>query len=182
MRRALWFAAALALGCAAAPRYRASSPAPGGATASTVATVDEASPESVNGAATYATPPVREPLTGRIDRDGLVVRPAPSTPSSVEAAPPAPTAQSGPAEPGERWVALRVGAQVQRIRDEQIRLAASAGVCQDVCSAAGTICLAAQEVCRLTSDDDPRCARARGACSDAGRQRDGSCPVCPPAR
>jgi hypothetical protein len=74
----------------------------------------------------------------------------------------------------------RIGAQVQRIREEQIRLAANPGVCHDVCFAAGSICLAAQEVCRLTGDDDPRCGRARQACADAGRQRDGACPACPP--
>jgi hypothetical protein len=74
----------------------------------------------------------------------------------------------------------RIGAQVQRIREEQIRLASNPGVCHDVCFAAGSICLAAQEVCRLTGDDDTRCTRARTACTDAGHQRDGACPVCPP--
>lgn len=74
----------------------------------------------------------------------------------------------------------RIGAQVQRIRDEQIRIATNPGVCRDVCFAAGSICLAAQEVCHLAGDEDARCGRARTACAEAGQQRDATCPVCPP--
>ncbi len=79
-----------------------------------------------------------------------------------------------------RMQEARIGAQVQRIRDEQVRIAANPGVCRDVCFAAGSICLAAQEVCHLAGDADARCARARAACTEAGQQRDGTCPVCPP--
>lgn len=79
-----------------------------------------------------------------------------------------------------RMQEARIGAQVQRIRDEQIRIATNPGVCRDVCFAAGSICLAAQEVCHLAGDADARCARARAACTEAGQQRDGTCPVCPP--
>ncbi len=79
-----------------------------------------------------------------------------------------------------RMQEARIGAQVQRIRDEQIRIATNPGVCRDVCFAAGSICLAAQEVCHLAGDADGRCARARAACTEAGQQRDGTCPVCPP--
>lgn len=90
------------------------------------------------------------------------------------------SAQGGAGD-GDRAVReARIGAQVQRIREEQIRLATNPEICHDVCFAAGSICLAAQEVCRLTGDADTRCERARDACSDASRQRDGACPVCPP--
>lgn len=64
-------------------------------------------------------------------------------------------------------------------------LAASLAQCRDICAAAGNVCTAASEICRLTGDlsranaRDARCTRARTACLDAGRRRDGACPVCP---
>ena len=61
-------------------------------------------------------------------------------------------------------------------------LAAGAAECRDICRAAGNICTAAGEICRLAGDGHARCARARGSCTDAGRRRDGSCPVCPATR
>lgn len=73
-------------------------------------------------------------------------------------------------------------AQLQRGRDE---LAATATQCRVICMAASNVCTATREICRLTGDlipaqaRDPRCARARSACIDAGRRRDGACPVCP---
>lgn len=57
--------------------------------------------------------------------------------------------------------------------------------CRDICRASDGVCAAAREICRLTGDAeaehplDLRCARAREACADAGRQRDGRCPTCP---
>lgn len=57
--------------------------------------------------------------------------------------------------------------------------------CREICRASDGVCAAAREICRLTGDAeaehplDLRCARAREACADAGRQRDGRCPTCP---
>lgn len=68
---------------------------------------------------------------------------------------------------------------------QQTSLAASLSQCRDICAAAGNVCTAAAEICRLTGDltranaRDGRCVRARTACLDAGRRRDGACPVCP---
>lgn len=68
---------------------------------------------------------------------------------------------------------------------QRASLSASLAQCRDICSAAGNVCTAAAEICRLTGDltranaRDARCVRARTACLDAGRRRDGSCPVCP---
>lgn len=77
-------------------------------------------------------------------------------------------------------------AQWQAELDHQRRLLASTlSQCRDVCAAASNVCTAAREVCRLTGDlantnaRDARCTRARSACVDAGRRRDGACPVCP---
>jgi hypothetical protein len=59
--------------------------------------------------------------------------------------------------------------------------------CRDVCRAAEGVCGAAREICRLTGDGDAaqpadaRCERARRSCTDASRQRDARCPVCPAA-
>ncbi len=67
-------------------------------------------------------------------------------------------------------------------------LMASARECREICAAAGNICVAAREICRLTGDTtaasarDVRCSRARDACVDAGRRRDQACAVCPPGR
>jgi hypothetical protein len=183
------------LGCAAAPAYRAASPSSASAPPSTTPSTRSTSLDSPGGG--FAQPPPSA------SRPAQVERPSPRSdadrePSAAPPVQPAPaatgsattqsvgestivSAQGGGVDEGERAVReARIGAQVQRIREEQIRLATNPGVCHDVCFAAGSICLAAQEVCRLTGDADPRCERARAACSDAGRQRDGSCPVCPP--
>jgi hypothetical protein len=180
-------ASSLAAGCAAAPAYRTASAPPATRTATVSATGG-----SVDGPSRYAPPPARESPRDR-DRSSPEEQPvapgaAPPAPSVASA--PSPTnvgeatsvsAQGAASDDADHAVReSRIGAQVQRIREEQIRLAANPDVCRDVCFAAGSICLAAQEVCRLTGDDDARCARARGACADAGRQRDGACPVCPP--
>jgi hypothetical protein len=185
------------LGCAAAPAYRAAASSSRSAPPSTTPSTRSTSLDSPEGA--FAQPPPSA------SRPAQVERPAPrfdvdrEPPSAQPVQPPPPpgatgsattqslgestvvSAQGGGVDEGERAVReARIGAQVQRIREEQIRLATNPGVCHDVCFAAGSICLAAQEVCRLTGDADARCERARGACADAGRQRDGSCPVCPP--
>lgn len=65
------------------------------------------------------------------------------------------------------------------IAREQAGLAAGTAECRDVCRAAGTICVAAGEVCRITGDTHARCERARLACTDASRLRDGRCAQCP---
>ncbi len=71
------------------------------------------------------------------------------------------------------------------IQRQRAALAASLAQCRDICAAAGNVCTAAFEICRLTGDlsntnaRDGRCARARTACLDAGRRRDGACPTCP---
>lgn len=130
-------------------------------------------------AAATPTTPAPPPRTRDVE-DGAPSPPAP--PVTITTAQSVDTVAGGtPAgEELHRLQEVRIGAQVQRIRDEQIRLTTNPGVCREVCFAAGSICLAAQEVCHLAGDDDARCARARTACADAGRQRDGSCPVCPP--
>ncbi|TAK23613.1 MAG: hypothetical protein EPO40_26245 [Myxococcaceae bacterium] len=181
----------LGLGCAASPAYRASSTPVGSATVASTPP-EPSTPESSAGFAqppsmAPRTAPVRRPATGvDLDREPAQPAPPPTQPGSVTVqslseSPTSSVVGGAAVEDGERTVReARIGAQVQRIREEQIRLASNPGICHDVCFAAGSICLAAQEVCRLTGDSDARCARARGACADAGRQRDGSCPVCPP--
>lgn len=181
----------LGLGCAASPAYRGAAPAGRSATVTPIA-AEASTPET---SAVYAQPPSMAPRpapvqrpAATIDLDRAPARPAPpaAEPGSVTtqslSESPVSSVQGGTAvDDGERTVReARIGAQVQRIREEQIRLASNPGICHDVCFAAGSICLAAQEVCRLTGDSDARCERARGACAAAGRQRDGSCPVCPP--
>nr|MBK7065185.1 hypothetical protein [Deltaproteobacteria bacterium] len=196
MRRtasAVLAAGLLGLGCAASPAYRGA--APYSRTVTVASTPSE--PSTTESSTGYAQPPSTAPRPARVDRpaatvdlDREPVQPAPpaAQPGSVTvqslSESPASSVQGGAAtDDGERTVReARIGAQVQRIREEQIRLATNPGICHEVCFAAGSICLAAQEVCRLTGDSDARCARARGACADAGRQRDGSCPVCPPTR
>ena len=93
-----------------------------------------------------------------------------STPSAVEREP----------SDGDEARETRIASAVRRIRDEQLRLA-TGPVCHDVCYATATMCTAAGELCRLTGVEDARCVRAREACDDAGRQRDGTCPSCPPS-
>jgi hypothetical protein len=104
---------------------------------------------------------------------------APSTPSySLQGG-----VDDGGGDEARREAAItRWEAQLQRGRDE---LAATATQCRVICMAASNVCTATREICRLTGDliagvaRDPRCARARSACVDAGRRRDGACPVCP---
>ena len=187
----------LGLGCAAAPAYRAAAPSSRAAPPST--TPAPRSMELDSPAGTFAQPPPSAPRPAQVERPShrpdIDREPSSEQPVQPAAAPAATggasvqsvgesatvTSQGGGVDAGDRAVReARIGAQVQRIREEQIRLATNPGVCHDVCFAAGSICLAAQEVCRLTGDADVRCERARAACADAGRQRDGSCPVCPP--
>jgi hypothetical protein len=72
-----------------------------------------------------------------------------------------------------------------RLDTAEQQLSSAGGACHDICRAAGEICVAAHEICGMTGDNDtaspmdPRCSRARTACTGAERQRDGSCPVCP---
>ena len=185
------------LGCAAAPAYRVASPSSASAPPSTTPSTRSISVDSPGGG--FATPPPSASRPAQVERPAprFDADREPSTAQPVQPAPPPAatgsvttqslgestivSAQGAGVDEGERAVReARIGAQVQRIREEQIRLATNPGVCHDVCFAAGSICLAAQEVCRLTVDADVRCERARAACADAGRQRDGSCPVCPP--
>lgn len=86
----------------------------------------------------------------------------------------------------ERIERDRVIAQWEsEIERQRAGLSASLAQCRDICAAAGNVCTAASEICRLTGDlsranaRDARCTRARTACLDAGRRRDGACPVCP---
>jgi hypothetical protein len=72
-----------------------------------------------------------------------------------------------------------VAAHEETIRRNQTALASAVAACEQVCAASGNICTAAAEICRLTGDGHTRCARARGACTDASRRRDGQCPACP---
>jgi hypothetical protein len=83
-----------------------------------------------------------------------------------------------PPTPREGSIAV-YEAQIER---ERQGMAAGMTECRDICRAAGNICSAATEICRLAGDADARCTRARGACVDAGRTRDGACPMCPPVR
>ncbi len=75
-----------------------------------------------------------------------------------------------------------IAAYQAQIERERQGMASGMTECRDICRAAGSICTAAAEICRLAGDADARCTRARGACVDAGRTRDGACPTCPPAR
>lgn len=74
----------------------------------------------------------------------------------------------------------------ERLHNASNGLAATVAECRSICMAASDVCTAAREICRLTGDlvaaqaRDARCGRARASCIDAGRRRDGACPVCPP--
>ncbi len=69
--------------------------------------------------------------------------------------------------------------------DQASSVMSSSGECRDICRANGDICTAAHEICVLTGDGeatsptDGRCSRARTACEQATRQRNGACRVCP---
>jgi hypothetical protein len=92
-----------------------------------------------------------------------------------------PVAGAAPATPpddggeGDAVVALH---EREVLGGQQELLGATA--CRDVCRACAQICTAAAAICRLTAGaGEPRCERARRACSDATAQRDGRCAVCP---
>ncbi len=116
----------------------------------------------------FATPPMVAPA---------------STPPSP-AAQPEPGAEAPRQEgPGERITAWQ--AEIERYH---AAITAPVSDCRDICGAAGGICQASREICRLTGDaaearaHDPRCQRSREACTDASRRRDAACAVCPPLR
>lgn len=184
--------AALAVsGCAMAPRattvYRSETRAPAQPEASVAAQQPLAStppmPVRVNEA--LPSPPPRP----------AGARPASAPPSETAAAPvsPAPaaagTSVGGAIAPDD---GVSAEAQIRRyeaqIAAARATIAADPATCRDVCGATTTLCRAAGELCRLTGDPDdheardPRCRRARVACADASRQRDGACPLCPTPR
>lgn len=126
----------------------------------------------------------------------------PRQPTAQSPAPPPPPASPAPVAPGgggsggvpsgpPRSSQEAVEAQIQRwqgaLTAAQQQLVNGLEECRDICAAAGNVCRASEEICRLTGDEtpglanvrDPRCRRAREACVDASRQRDGHCPACP---
>lgn len=198
LARARHAAAALcvvALGCAASQRPSAapSSAAYRGYNRESAQPASQAEP----GAATSTTSvsggysgesstPSREPTA----RPPAPVSPSPAPAQNVDGtgpAPPSPPPRQPNLTPAEE-TARRVSAALQFIDAEQERMVTGLSECRTVCGAAESICTAAAEVCRLTGDSpsrearDARCARARVACADASRQRDGACPACPPRR
>lgn len=90
-----------------------------------------------------------------------------------------------PAEPPCLSPAPRIAALEADIAQGLAAVAAPAADCRSACRAAGGVCAARDEICRLTGDAsaaqalDARCTRARAACDDATRQRTERCPVCP---
>jgi hypothetical protein len=90
-----------------------------------------------------------------------------------------------PAEPPCVSPAPRIAALEGEIAQGMAAVTAPAADCRSACRAAGGVCAARDEICRLTGDEsvaqalDPRCTRARVACDDATRQRTERCPVCP---
>lgn len=191
-------AAALATlaGCAMANRSTAPSQSSGYATAVTSTGQEASSVSREQPSMQYSQPSLQSQSV-----DGVQSLPAPTSPSSAggvsgtAATGRQPTvivtqpgfAQPPPDNPDEqiaRWrMALDAGEASLRSA-----LMASARECREICGAAGNICVAAREICRLTGDAtaasarDVRCVRARDACVDAGRRRDQACAVCPPAR
>ncbi|MFO0602433.1 MAG: hypothetical protein U0324_04625 [Polyangiales bacterium] len=163
MRRALLLPA-LALGCASAG----------------------APPPSAAPSSAYSTQSTREvpasysatPRTGA--SQGYI---APSIPSVQ------PTAPEGPdfvPPTDEEQREADIARWQERLHNASNGLAATVSECRSICMAASDVCTAAREICRLTGDlvaaqaRDARCGRARASCIDAGRRRDGACPVCPP--
>ena len=181
MRPHLALLVALLAGCAAAPSAGPSRSSPT-ARSSDAPMTQTVTTESEDGYAPPPESPVRESPRDRPTASPPVMQPGAAPTVVGRPASGAVAAELDFFVDGPAAREARIGAQVRRIRDEQIRLATSPGVCRDICFASGSICLAAQELCRLTGDADDRCGRARGACADAGRQRDGACPVCPAAR
>lgn len=90
-----------------------------------------------------------------------------------------------PAEPPCVSPAPRIAALEGEIAQGLAAVAAPTADCRSACRAAGGVCAARDEICRLTGDVsaaqalDARCTRARAACDDATRQRTERCPVCP---
>lgn len=90
-----------------------------------------------------------------------------------------------PAEPPCVSPAPRIAALEGEIARGLAAVTAPAADCRSACRAAGGVCAARDEICRLTGDEsaaqplDARCTRARAACDDATRQRTERCPVCP---
>ncbi len=90
-----------------------------------------------------------------------------------------------PAEPPCVSPAPRIAALEGEIAQGLAAVNAPAADCRSACRAAGGVCAARDEICRLTGDAsaaealDARCTRARAACDDATRQRTERCPVCP---
>lgn len=133
----------------------------------------------------------REQPTGSLGV--LPISPAPQVGAAYRAA----SIWSVPSDATHRGAALDFSNEDEGARDasitrwqtelerQQAQLATSLAQCRDICAAAGNVCTAASEICRLTGDltranaRDARCTRARTACVDAGRRRDGACPVCP---
>ncbi|MEZ4406654.1 MAG: hypothetical protein R3A52_09275 [Polyangiales bacterium] len=179
-----------ALGCAASqrPSSAPSSAAYRGYNRESAQPASQAEPGSVTSTTSVgggwsgeSSTPSREPTTRPV---------APSPAQNVDStgpAPPSPPSRQPNATPAEE-TARRVSAALQFIDAEQERMVTGLSECRTVCGAAESICTAAAEVCRLTGDSpsrearDARCARARVACADASRQRDGACPACPPRR
>lgn len=186
---ALW-ACVVAVGCAA---QRSSSPPPSSASSyrqpqAMPASAGREMPGVVEGNddSTGSTEPqVDVPAATTQSAGGYAttpVRPSPAPPSvGPTSAPPQPGSTPRDEDLPQRNEQV---ARLERwLRAEAQRLTDTREQCRDVCMAAGNICTAAQEICRLTGDpSDARCARAQTACAEAGVTRDSRCPVCPSVR
>lgn len=162
--------AAIASGCAGAPN-RATSPAPGMTTESTVSASGSDSTQR-----SYTT-------SGTAVRSEGAPRsmPVTTTASSTRA----PTSVSVPLGGAASGISSdRLTYWLERL-DQAMSTMSSSGECREICRANGGICTAAHEICALTGDGeattptDGRCSRARTACEQATRQRNGACSVCP---
>lgn len=108
-----------------------------------------------------------------------VLTTATSTPDGFD------SAAEEPAEPPCVSPAPRIAALEGEIAQGLAAVTAPTADCRSACRAAGGVCAARDEICRLTGDEsaaqplDARCTRARAACDDATRQRTERCPVCP---
>ncbi|MBI5515479.1 MAG: hypothetical protein HY909_16990 [Deltaproteobacteria bacterium] len=159
-------ALALIVGCASSGSARQGPPTPPPSSwrspgAGGSPTGDAALQPTVTGGANGGYAPPRTPGT--------------TPPSPPEQLPPPPAPPPPPDTPVARW-------EADLERWEAVFLA-SPGECRQVCMAAANICTAAREICRLTDPGgvgrEPRCQRSLGRCTDAGRRRDATCPVCP---
>jgi hypothetical protein len=152
-----------------------------------------ASPSSASGAYAPSSAASREQLRVGASTSGSV---GPSNGVYMGAAPALGSISSVPGTPPARVPDLdlhdeddereaRIAQWEQELERQRAGLAASLAQCRDICAAAGNVCTAASEICRLTGDltranaRDARCTRARTACLDAARRRDGACPACP---